>query len=279
LFGKSEIYNPWSVINYFSNDCKPKAFWSRTSSNDIILELIQNGKKELKDCLLKLLQDKPIKAVIDTDLIYPEIKLYDDTIYSFLLMTGYLKVSETIATLEDNPVCNLLIPNREIKGVFKKEILDNLSETISKSVIRDFQIALKTNDNLALQNTLRQYLLSCVSCFDTAKENFYHGLMLGLLAIVSDEYLIASNIESGNGRFDIRLKPVLKNMSGIIMEFKAAKDASEDKLAKLSEEALNQIKTKQYFTELKREGFLELQLYGIAFSNKKATVKTEKIIV
>ena len=127
MFGRSEIYNPWSVISYFNNDCVPKAFWSRTSSNDMILDIIRGGEPQMQDALMKLLQDEPVKAVIDTDIIYPEIKSSEDTIYSFLLMTGYLKVEDVLDTLDDRPVCDLLIPNREIKGVFKKEILDNLA--------------------------------------------------------------------------------------------------------------------------------------------------------
>jgi len=278
LFGNTELYNPWSVISYFNNNCNPKAFWSRTSSNDMILEIIRSDNPEMRKSLMNLLQGNPVQAVVDTDILYPEIGTSEDSVYSFLLMTGYLKIAETLATLDDNPVCNLLIPNKEIKFVFKKEILENLSKTMNQSVMRDFRLALKSNNREALQNTLRQYLLQSASNFDTAKENFYHGMMLGLLAIMSDDYLVSSNCESGEGRFDIQLKPLSKLHPGILMEFKAAKDADEKKLSELADEAIEQAQIKQYAAEMKASDLSEIQIYGIAFSNKKATVKTTKLI-
>ncbi len=273
LFGKLEIYNPWSIINYFNNDCTPKAFWSRTSSNDMILDIIQNSNEELKESLTRLLQQNPVHAVVNADIIYPEIRTSEDAIYSFLLMTGYLKIEKVINTLDDNPICNLLIPNKEIKQVFKKEILDHLSKNMNQSIIRNFQLALKTNNTDALQNVLREYLLASVSSFDTAHEDFYHGMMLGLLAIMSDDYLITSNRESGNGRFDVELQPLSLTFPGIIMEFKACKEDTEESLLAHAEEALKQIQDKQYTVNLISNGITNIQLYGIAFSKKKATIK------
>lgn len=272
-FGKTGIYNPWSVISYFNNDCKPKAFWSRTSSNDMILEIVRNGNQGMQNSLMKLMQDEPVKAVVDSDIIYPEIGTTEDTVYSFLLMTGYLKIAKEIGRIEDNPVCELLIPNKEIKGVFKKEILDNLSRNMSQSVIRNFQLALKTNNKDELQGTLRQYLLESASSFDVAKEDFYHGMMLGLLAIMSDDYYITSNRESGEGRFDVQLRPIHTENAGILMEFKASDDTNEEKLEKLAIKAVKQAVEKKYATELKASGVKNIQIYGIAFSKKKATVR------
>ena len=274
LFGKTEIYNPWSVISYFNNNCCSKAFRSRTSSNDMILEIIRGGNREMQATLVNLLQDNPVQAVVDTDIIYPEIDSSEDTVYSFLLMTGYLKIAQVVTMLDDNPVCNLLIPDREIKAVFKKEIIDNLSKNIKMPVIRNFQLALKASNRDALENTIRQYLLQCASNFDTAKENFYHGMMLGLLAIMSDEYFISSNRESGDGRFDIQLRPRTNRLPGILMEFKAEEKADEEKLSQTADKAITQIQEKQYATELLTNGVTEMQLYGIAFCKKKVAVKT-----
>ena len=274
LFGNTEIYNPWSVINYFNNNCVPKAFWSRTSSNDMILEIIKNGNLEIQDSLIKLLQDKPIQASIDTDVIYPEIGKSIDTIYSFLLITGYLKIKNVIDNLDDSPICNLLIPNKEVKGVFKKEIIDNLTSKTNNSIIRNFYLALKTNNKDMLQDTIHQYLLNSISFFDTNTEYFYHGMMLGLLAIMSDEYLITSNRETGEGRFDVQLKPINNNFPGIIMEFKTNNNASEKTLENLADKAIEQINEKNYITELKSNNINDIHLYGIAFSKKKVVVKS-----
>ncbi len=273
LFGQNEIYNPWSVISYFNNNCIPKAFWSKTSSNDIILDIIKNSNLEMQESLTKLLQDKPIQALINTDIIYPEIKSSQDAIYSFLLLTGYLKIDKVINTTIDNQICSLLIPNKEIKSVFKKEIIDNISNNTNSSVIRNFHLALKTNNKDILEETLHQYLLNSVSIFDTNKENFYHGMMLGLLAVMSDEYLITSNRESGEGRFDVQLKPINNHYPGIIIEFKALDNADEKALEKSAEQAIKQIQNKNYTSELKANNINDIQIYGIAFCKKKVAVK------
>ena len=275
LFGETEIYNPWSVISYINNNCVPRAFWSRTSSNDMILDIIRNGGDGITDSLVSLLQDSPVDGVIDSDIIYPEIESSEDSVYSFLLMTGYLKVSRVLGTVADNPVCSMVIPNREIKGVFRKEILDNLSSGISQSVIRSFQLALNSGSSEELESTLSRYLLTAASYFDTAFESFYHGMMFGLLAVMSDDYLITSNRESGEGRFDIILKPRVKSRPGIIMEFKASESSDDAVMAGDADDAVKQIIGKKYDAGLRAEGVNDIQLYGIAFAGKKASVKTE----
>ncbi len=278
-FGKTEIYNPWSVISYFNNDCTPKAFWSRTSSNDLILDILRDKKGGIQQALMDLLQDKPVQALIDTDVVYPEISRSEDAIYSFLAMTGYLKITEEIAFVGDTPLCNLLIPNKEIRSVFKKEIIDGLPSNFGSSLVRNIQVALKTNQSELLQDMLREYLFQSASAFDFAHENFYHGMMLGLLAIMSEDYSIVSNKESGLGRFDIQLTPVSIGLPGILMEFKALGkgEDSETALDLLAEEALKQIERKQYWAELVANGVKDIQVYGIAFHKKKAIVKTKRL--
>ncbi len=243
----------------------------------MILDVIKDGKPEIQDSLTRLLQGSHVKAFIDTDIIYPEIKSSEDAIYSFLMMTGYLKISEIVTDFDDNPVCNLLIPNKEIKMIFKKEILDNLSQTMNQSVIRNFQLALKTNNKEELQKTIREYLIMTTSYFDTAKESFYHGIMLGLLAIMSDDYRIMSNREAGEGRFDILMTPVSKTNPGIVMEFKVGGNADEKELEKLAEIAIKQIRDKKYATVFKTDEIADVRAYGIAFCKKKAVVKTIRL--
>ena len=276
-FGKTEIYNPWSVISYFNNDCTPKAFWSRTSSNDLILDIIRDKKEETQRALMDLLLGKPVQAVIDTDVVYPEISRSEDAVFSFLAMTGYLKITDQIALVGDAPLCDLLIPNKEIRSVFKKEVTDGLSLNLAPSVVRNIQVALTTNRIELLQDTLGEYLLQSASAFDVANENFYHGMMLGLLAIMSEDYCIVSNKESGLGRFDILLKPRSIRLPGVLMEFKALGEDrnSEKALDQLAEEAIKQIESKKYWSELVANGIKDIQIYGIAFHKKKAVVKTK----
>ena len=170
-FGGVEIYNPWSVINYFNNNCKPKAFWSRTSGNEIIGQLVKGAGQELYQSLTRLLQGQEVQSIIDTDIIYPEVDSDPDMIFSFLLVAGYLRIKEVISEFNDNPICSLEIPNREVKGAFQKEILGSYRELFTGSILRDFELALRMEDTTLFTDTLQKYLLQSASTFDTAHEN------------------------------------------------------------------------------------------------------------
>ena len=277
LFGNTEIYNPWSVINYFNNNCKPKAFWSRTSGNEIIGELIRSSDKEVYESLSLLLQGKEVQSIINTDIIYPEVNADSDTIYSFLLVAGYLRATSVISEFNDNPICSLKLPNREIKSVFQKEILDNYNTLFNGSLLRDFELALRTGDTALFTDTLQKYLLQSASTFDTTNENFYHGTVFGMLAILSDRYYISSNRESGEGRFDIQLEPKDKSQLGYIIEFKAGKNLSDTELADSASSAIQQIQSKKYSTDMEYHGIKKIGLFGIAFSGKRVAAKYEEI--
>lgn len=277
LFGNTEIYNPWSVINYFNNNCKPKAFWSRTSGNEIIGELIRSSDKEVYESLSLLLQGKEVQSIINTDIIYPEVNADSDTIYSFLLVAGYLRATSVISEFNDNPICSLKLPNREIKSVFQKEILDNYNTLFNGSLLRDFELALRTGDTALFTDTLQKYLLQSASTFDTTNENFYHGTVFGMLAILSDRYYISSNRESGEGRFDIQLEPKDKSQLGYIIEFKAGKNLSDTELADSASSAIQQIQSKKYSTDMEYHGIKKIGLFGIAFSGKRVAAKYAEI--
>ena len=277
LFGNNEIYNPWSVISYINNNCKPKAFWSRTSGNEIIGQLIQNADSEIYKNLTLLLQGKEIQSIIDTDIIYPEINGNSDTIYSFLLVSGYLRVTRIISELNDNPICSVTIPNREIRSIFQKEILDQYTSLFTGSILRDFESALRTGNTKNFTDTLQKYLLQSASSFDTAQENFYHGTVFGMLAIMSDSYYISSNIESGDGRLDVQLEPKDKTQTGYIIEFKAGKNLSEKQLDSLADDAIAQIHINKYFTNMTYHGIKKIGLFGIAFSGKHVASKYETL--
>lgn len=276
LFGNKEIYNPWSVINYFSNECKPKAFWSRTSGNEIIGQIISNSNEQIYDNLTRLLQGKEVETMIDTDIIYPEIDENPDAVYSFLLVSGYLRVTKVIGEINDLPICSVKIPNREIKSVFQKEIMDQNYRLFTGTVLKNFEQSLRTGNAELFTETLEQYLMQSASCFDTAQENFYHGMVLGMLAIMSDKYYISSNKESGDGRFDIQLEPVDKKRMGYIIEFKAGKECTGEQLDELATEALNQIRVKKYIEDLQYHGTKKIGLFGIAFCGKHVAVRYEQ---
>lgn len=270
-FGNTEIFNPWSVINYFRNNCQPRAYWQSTGSNEIIGEIISEADKEIYERLTSLINGETITTYIDTGVIYPQIKNNPSTIYSFLLVAGYLKVLKTTPSFNGDFMCEVALPNREISMVYHKEILQQLTAIIPQPTAISIQEAIFTGDNQKLRTLLQTLLTQSVSSFDTAGENFYHGLMLGLCAMLGGSFT-TSNKESGDGRYDIQLKPTDKNLPGILIELKAAKDCNEDQLKNLSNNALQQIIDKKYDTELLSAGIKTIYKYGVAFSGKRVEV-------
>ena len=168
-------------------------------------------------------------------------------------------------------MCDISLPNKEISLVYNKEILQQLNNIIPTSIAIAIQEAMFTGDKDKLQKAIQKLLIQSVSSFDVAGENFYHGLMLGICAVTGDCF-ITSNRESGEGRYDIQLKPKKKELPGVLIELKAEKDCTEDQLKKLSEKALQQIIDKQYDTDMVSEGVETIFKYGVAFSGKKVSV-------
>lgn len=268
-FGNTEIFNPWSVINYISDNCFPKAFWQSTGSNEIIGEIIQAATPEITKDLYRLLCGEKIAAYIDTGVIYPEVQNNPYSIYSFLLVAGYLKVANIYPQSDGNFMCDVAIPNKEITFVYEKEVLNRTNQN---SLAISISQAIFSKDTQKLQALLEDFMVKSISSIDGANEGFYHGMMLGLCAILGNRYKIRSNRESGLGRFDIQLMPLTKGMPGFIFEFKHTKDEHTD-LSALADSALQQIEAKKYDTELRDNGVNSIISIGIAFRGKSAVVR------
>ena len=268
-FGNTEIFNPWSVINYISDNCFPKAFWQSTGSNEINGEIIQTATPEITKDLYKLLCGEKIAAYIDTGVIYPEVQNNPYSIYSFLLVAGYLKVANIYPQSDGNFMCDVAIPNKEITFVYEKEVLNRTNQN---SLAISISQAIFSKDTQKLQSLLEDFMVKSISSIDGANEGFYHGMMLGLCAILGNRYKIRSNRESGLGRFDIQLMPLTKGMPGFIFEFKHTKDEHAD-LSALADSALQQIEAKKYDTELRDNGVNSIISIGIAFRGKSAVVR------
>lgn len=268
-FGNTEIFNPWSVINYISDNCFPKAFWQSTGSNEIIGEIIHTATPEITKDLYKLLCGEKIAAYIDTGVIYPEVQNNPYSIYSFLLVAGYLKVANIYPQSDGNFMCDVAIPNKEITFVYEKEVLNRTNQN---SLAISISQAIFSKDTQKLQSLLEDFMVKSISSIDGANEGFYHGMMLGLCAILGNRYKIRSNRESGLGRFDIQLMPLTKGMPGFIFEFKHTKDEHAD-LSALADSALQQIEAKKYDTELRDNGVNSIISIGIAFRGKSAVVR------
>lgn len=268
-FGNSEIFNPWSVINYISDQCFPKAFWQSTGSNDIIGEIIGTATPEINENLYKLFCGNTVTTYVDTSVIYPEVQNNPNSIYSFLLVAGYLKVAEIYPQNDGNYMCDVAIPNKEILYVYEKEVLNRTNQN---NVSISIHQAIFSKDTSKLQSLLEDFMLKSISTTDGASEAFYHGMMLGLCAVLGSQFKVRSNRESGLGRFDIELLPMVKGIPGFIFEFKHTKDINVD-LDSLANSALKQIEDMKYDTELNDFGVEDIVKIGIAFRQKSAVVK------
>lgn len=268
-FGNTEIFNPWSVINYISDECFPKAFWQSTGSNDIIGEIIKTATPEITENLYKLFCGNTITTYVDTSVIYPEVQNNPYSIYSFLLVAGYLKVVAIYPQNDGNYMCDVAIPNKEILYVYEKEVLNRTNQN---NVSISIHQAIFSKDTRKLQSLLEDFMIKSISTMDGASEAFYHGMMLGLCAVLGSQYKVRSNRESGLGRFDIELLPMVQGIPGFIFEFKHTKDINAD-LDSLANSALKQIEDMKYDTELNDFGVEDIVKIGIAFRQKSAVVK------
>lgn len=268
-FGNTEIFNPWSVINYISDQCFPKAFWQSTGSNDIIGEIIGTATPEITENLYKLFCGNTITTYVDTSVIYPEVQNNPYSIYSFLLVAGYLKVAAIYPQNDGNYMCDVAIPNKEILYVYEKEVLNRTNQN---NVSISIHQAIFSKDTRKLQSLLEDFMLKSISTMDGANEAFYHGMMLGLCAVLGSQYKVRSNRESGLGRFDVELLSMMQGIPGFIFEFKHTKDINVD-LDSLANSALRQIDDMKYDTELKDFGVKNIVKIGIAFRQKSAVVK------
>ena len=274
-FGNSDVFNPWSIINYADEHFFPKTFWQSTGSNAIIGDILKTATPETMESLKKLLQGGQVTTYVDTGVIYPEILHNPSSIYSFLLMTGYLKNDGISPQSDGNYICNVSIPNREISYVYEKEILTRWGIPETESTAARIQQAFYEQDEAKLAKCIEEYLRQTVSFFDTTDEIFYQGLVLGFIAILNNRYFVRSNRESGEGRFDIQLIPKNNSLPGILMELKVSKDENAD-LRKLAEGALLQIKQNRYETDMISQGIKNIFQYGVAFRKKDVEIILKK---
>lgn len=213
-----------------------------------------------------------MRSVVKTNIIYPKLKEPQTNILGFLLMTGYLKATQTELDFKGDYVCRLSIPNKEIKTIYYNEILSLLTERIGENTVTDLGNALFKKDAEKIKATLRTFMMETISYYDNLKENYYHGLMLGLIAIAESNYTIRYNRESGLGRYDIQLVPKSAGLPGIIIEIKAAGKNDAVNLKQLAQTALSQIEERKYDTELRAQGVTDIVKYGIAFQSKAVEV-------
>lgn len=276
-FGNKEIYNPWSVISYLSRGCLPQAYWVNTGKNEILEDVLKTATDDIQEKLFSLLQGERVIARIDQNVVYRSLTEDPANIYSLLLVAGYLKTPKKELQGDGAWLCEVSIPNREIAAVYKSEILSHLMQigAMGRGTANKIAESLYAHDTKKLQDGIEEYMMKSISFYDAGAEGFYHGLVLGLVALMDDQYKIRSNRESGDGRYDISMLPRENKYPGMIMELKWGKDLSDEELDTLSAEALNQINENAYDTEMKEERIPDIIKFGIAFSGKKLKIRTE----
>ena len=271
-FSGKAVYNPWSVISYFDNDYRPNAYWVNTSGNAILKHLLAEATPTQIEELTELMHGGTVTAELMEGVIYKDINENSDALYSMLLNTGYLTIAEYPDPYEEDD-CTMRIPNREIRTLFRKEIMRYLSGLGSDGrMLKKLLASLLSGDAADFEGRLGTYLTVMASFYDTAaRESFYHGLLLGLLATLMPQYEVVSNRESGYGRFDIAVFPLRGQLVGAVLEFKVAE--KEENLPERAREALSQIKERSYLAEFERRGVQEVWQYGIAFCGKQCRIE------
>ena len=277
LFGNTEVYNPWSVINYVKAaiaDIRalPRPYWSNTSSNSIVRHLIEKADDDAKEEIELLIQGKTIEKTVHEDITYEDIYKTQENLWNFLFFTGYLKkVKEHME--EENIVLTLEIPNREVRYIFKNTIREWFDSRIRVRDLSSLFEGILKGDAEQIQQELSPILLESVSYMDSY-ENFYHGFLLGILTNLNG-YKVTSNREAGDGRYDISLESRDGLKDPVILEFKIGKRRPD--LMKKAEEALQQIVEKRYDTPFIEEEYEQCIHVGIGFVRKMCRVKCETV--
>ena len=211
FFGSKEIYNPWSVINYISKGCLPQAYWVNTGKNEVLEDVLRTASEDITEKLYSLLQGERVIARIDQNVVYRSLTEDPANIYSLLLVAGYLKALKKDLQGDGSLLCEVAIPNREIAAVYKKEILSHLQQigAITRTTADKIAESLYASDFKGLQRGISEYMSKSISFYDSGAESFYHGLVLGLIAMMDNQYMVKSNRESGYGSRAMKNIPVL----------------------------------------------------------------------
>ncbi len=272
--GSSKIYNPWSIVNLVDNNGVMKPYWVNTSDNALVKELLRTSSNRTKEELEVIMKGGSVTKAIQENIVMPDIKGDERLLWSFLLFCGYLTFKDH-RSVGDERHAELLIPNVEVGTSYKNSFQAWFSKTVTVGVYNAMLEGLVLGDIESFQVFFEKLVLETLSSFDVGgdePERFYHALVLGMLASLSETYEVKSNRESGYGRYDVMLIPKDKTRLGIIIEFKRVNADKNETLESEAKKALKQIEERKYETELRSLGFDKILKLGISFLGKKTLV-------
>lgn len=277
VFGKTEVYNPWSVINFVKNlraniNAFAVEYWSNTSSNSIVKDLIYRADRETRQEVEHLIAGGTIRKPIHEDITYEDIYRTQDNLWNFLFFTGYLKMIK-MEQAENRRYVTMEIPNIEVQNIYKNQVSDWFREEIKRKDLMPFYTAVTKGDAESLQKELALIIRDSISYMDTY-ESFYHGMLLGLL-IGQNDYKVTSNREAGDGRYDLCMTSLDGMEIPVILEFKVADGRKGLEVAAFR--ALKQITDMHYDAPLEDDGYEESIHIGIGFYRKMCCVKVERV--
>ena len=275
VFGDSTIYNPWSIINYADNwQIGLQPYWVNTSSNDLVKQIIARSNPKVKEELESLLRGGSILKEINDNIVFGEIENNSETLWSFLLMSGYLKKNSQVL-LEGITTCELSIPNKEVAGLYRQIVREWFREGTFGHQYEQMLQGLLEGDMETFEPLFQEIVMNTLSYFDLSgkrPENVYHSFVLGLLVSLGDQYEVKSNRESGYGRYDVMLIPRDLTKKGIIIEFKKVNALKKETLQEAVQQALQQIERKQYEQELRARGITNFLKIAMAFDGKEVSM-------